>query len=77
MSEKMPAGKFKAECLKVMDRVSRTRRKIIITKRNVPIAEIGPIREAESEEAFGKLKGTVHYHGDIVEPIDEEWDANS
>lgn len=77
MSEKMPAGKFKAECLKVMDRVSRTRRKIIITKRNIPIAEIGPIRDSEPEEAFGKLSGTVQFHCDIVKPIDEEWDANS
>lgn len=72
----MPAGKFKAECLKVMDRVSRTRRKIVITKRNVPIAQIGPIDEKE-EEIFGKLKGTVHYHGDIINPIDEVWDASN
>ena len=29
MTERMKAGKFKAECLKVMDRVKKTRKKII------------------------------------------------
>ncbi len=77
MSEKMSAGKFKAECLKVIDRVSRTRRKIIITKHSIPIAEIGPIRDSEPEEAFGKLSGTVQFHSDLVKPIDEDWDSNS
>jgi prevent-host-death family protein len=76
MDEKMKAGKFKAECLKVMEKVRKTRRKIIITKRGAPIAKLVPIEEKE-ELSFGKLKGTVHFKGDIIEPIDEEWDATS
>lgn len=76
MDEEMKAGKFKAECLKVMDRVKKTRRKITITKRNVPVAKLVPVDEKE-EKGFGKLKGTIHFKGDIISPIDEEWDANS
>ncbi|HEV3269406.1 MAG TPA: type II toxin-antitoxin system prevent-host-death family antitoxin [Candidatus Rhabdochlamydia sp.] len=77
MDETMQAGKFKAECLKVMERVKKTRRKIIITKRNIPIAKLVPI-DAEDEKIFGRLKGTVHFkQDDIIEPIEESWDADS
>lgn len=76
MDEKMKAGQFKAQCLKVMERVRKTRRKIVITKRNVPVAKLVPIEEKEAK-AFGKLKGTVHIKGNLMEPINEEWDANS
>ncbi len=75
MSEYMKAGKFKTECLKVMDRVKKTRRKVIITKHNVPVAQLVPIEEKE-QSLFGKLKGTVHFKGDIISPINEEWDAD-
>ena len=75
MEEYMKAGQFKAKCLKVMDRVKRTRRRVIITKRNVPIAQLVPIDEKD-RVVFGKLKGTVHVVGDLLAPIDEAWDAN-
>ncbi len=75
MDEYMKAGQFKAKCLKVMDRVKRTRRRVIITKRNVPIAQLVPIEEKD-RVVFGKLKGTVHIVGDLLAPIDEVWDAN-
>lgn len=76
MEEKMKAGQFKAECLKMMDKVKRTRRKIIITKRNVPIAQLCPL-EKNVSKAFGKMKGSIHFIGDIIAPIDEVWDADS
>ena len=76
MDEKMKAGKFKAECLKVMDRVRRTRRNVIITKRNIPVAKLVPVEE-EKISIFGRLKGTVHIRGDIIAPIGETWDADS
>ncbi len=69
MAEYMDAGQFKAECLKIMDRVKQTRQKVIITKRNVPVAQLVPLNEKKATPAFGKLKGTVHYRGDIIRPI--------
>jgi prevent-host-death family protein len=75
MTEHMKAGHFKAKCLKVMDRVKRTRRRIIITKRNIPIAQLAAIAE-KKVQAFGKLKGTVHIHEDLMGSIDEVWDTN-
>lgn len=75
MQEFMQAGKFKAECLKVMDRVKKSRKRIIITKHRKPIAQIIPIEE-EDVRLFGKLRGTVHVMGDLILPIDEEWNAS-
>ena len=49
-------------------------KKIIITKRNKPIAQLVPIEEDDGI-LFGKMKGTIHVIGDIMAPIDEVWDA--
>lgn len=76
MTEYMKAGKFKAQCLKVMDKVKKTRRKIIITKRNKPVAQLVPVEEKETS-LFGAMKDTVHFLGDVISPIDEAWNANS
>ena len=75
MSEYIQAGKFKAKCLRLMDKVQRTKKKIIITKRNKPIAQLVPIEE-DSGSLFGKMKGTIRVVGDILAPIDEVWDAS-
>jgi prevent-host-death family protein len=76
LRKRMPAGKFKAECLKIMDEVQRKKIHIVITKRNVPVAEMVPIEE-KKRPSFGWMKGTGHVIGDIIEPIDEVWDACS
>ncbi len=74
MSEFIQAGKFKAQCLRLMDRVQRTKRRIVITKRNKPVAQLIPI-EKDVSVLFGKMKGTVQILGDIISPIEEVWDA--
>ncbi len=75
MTEYIQAGKFKARCLKLMDKVQKTKRKIVITKRNKPIAQLVPI-EKDEKPLFGKMKGTIHIIEDIIAPIDEVWDAS-
>ncbi len=75
MERRMQAGKFKAECLRIMDEVNKSGRELVITKRNHPIAKLCPIDDAHIS-LFGRMKGTVHIVGDIVEPVGEAWDAN-
>ena len=70
----IPAGKFKAGCLQIMDEVQRTKMHIIITKRNVPVAEMVPVEE-KKRPGFGWMKGTAHDTGNIIQSIGEEWDA--
>lgn len=75
-SNMIPAGQFKTHCLQIMENVRKTGKKIIITKRNVPVAQIVPI-DKKKEKGFGKLKGTLHTEGNIINPIDETWNADS
>ncbi len=69
------AGKFKAQCLQLMDEVSNKHFSLVITKHGKPIAKLVPI-EVTEKNIFGCLKNTVTIRGDIIEPIDSDWEAN-
>ena len=75
MDEFVKAGEFKSKCLRIMDKVKRTKRRVIITKRNKPVAQLLPIEE-NTILAYGCMKDTVEILGDILSPIDEVWDAD-
>ena len=72
----MPAGQFKARCLKVMDEVRSTREPVVITKKGRPVAKLVPA-EGQPEDVFGCMKGEVEIVGDIVAPAVplEDWDV--
>jgi len=74
--KEIPAGEFKAKCLRLMDVVQKTKASIIITKYGKPVAKLVPV-EDEPSDFFGCMKGTVRIVGDIVSPIDVEWEANA
>jgi prevent-host-death family protein len=74
MPTTIPAGEFKAKCLKLLDEVAEKRETLVITKRGKPVAELKPI-QAEREPFVGSMKGTVEILGDIISPIDVEWEA--
>ena len=62
MSEKIPAGEFKAKCLQVLDEVQRQRKQVVITKRGKPIAKLVPADESRSE-VFDSLRGKIEIVG--------------
>lgn len=68
------ASEFKAKCLKIMDEVAATGETVVITKHGVPITELVPAKR-RPDTLFGAMKGSVIYMGDIVSPIDVEWEA--
>ncbi len=70
----MPAGQFKAKCLKVLDEVAQTREPVIVTKFGKPVARLVPIRR-EGSDIIGAMRGSVLWEGDIISPLDVEWDA--
>lgn len=74
---KMPAGEFKAKCLKVMDDVQHFHREVIITKFGKPVAKLIPMELAKPKSAFGCMKGTVVIKGDIVGSTGEKWSAET
>jgi prevent-host-death family protein len=71
----IPAGRFKAQCLALMDEVNRTRRPITITKRGKPVARLVPLTDEKPRALFGWLAGHVVEEGDIVSPVDEPWES--
>lgn len=71
------AGKFKAECLKLMDDVSKFHTEIIITKHGKPVAKLVPCANETEKPLFGYLKNSVELTGDIVQPIRDAWDADA
>ncbi len=74
------ASEFKAKCLKFVDQVAQTGETLVITKNGRPTAELGPVKELgpikkRVDSLFGLHKGQIHIKGDIVSPLDVEWDA--
>ena len=71
-------SRFKATCLEVLERVRRTGRSVVITKRGAPLAEVVPPSTATiGKEWLGSLRGSATITGDIVAPAAaaEDWDA--
>jgi len=74
MSRIIKASEFKAKCLAVLDEVERTRQPVVITKRGKPVADVVP-HKPEKRKLFGLLKDELFIEGDIISPIDVEWEA--
>jgi prevent-host-death family protein len=74
--KRMAAGKFKAQCLRLIDEVHATREPVVITKRGRPLAKLVPA-EGKPDDIFGCLKGIVEIVGDIESPVvpPEDWEA--
>lgn len=69
------AGQFKAQCLQLMDQVQQSRKEIVITKHGKPVAKLVPVEESVAQSVFGYLQGTVEIVGDIVSPVEENWEV--
>jgi prevent-host-death family protein len=68
----IPAARFKAQCLRLLDEVAETGEAIVVTKRGKPVAKVEPVEEPPS------LKGSVVYlvsDEELIAPIDEVWNA--
>jgi prevent-host-death family protein len=72
--ETIKASEFKAKCLQLMDEVKATGKEIIITKNGEPVSKLVPIKK-RPKTLFGAHKKVVKIYGDIISPLDEEWEA--
>ena len=73
MQAMIGAGDFKAKCLKLLDEVANKREPLVITKHGKAVAKLVPM--PLDTQLFGALAGSVHQEGDIVSPLDNDWDA--
>jgi prevent-host-death family protein len=69
----VPATEFKARCLALLGDVVNDREPLIVTRHGKPVVRVVPY----TEEAAGDnpLKGSIVFETDLIEPIDEDWDA--
>ena len=75
----IPAGEFKAKCLKIMDEVAATGVPVVVTKRGKPVVRLEPSGQvAPAGSIFGAAWGMAEIveGADLVssEFSDEEWD---
>lgn len=68
------ASEFKARCLRLMDEVAETGEEIVITKNGAPVAKLIAYQQPR-KAPWGADKGRVHILGDIMSPVDVEWEA--
>jgi prevent-host-death family protein len=74
--KQMPAGKFKARCLSVMDDVNATGEPVLITKRGTPVAKVVPVA-SRKQDLFGFMAGEFKIVGDIESAVvpPEQWEV--
>lgn len=68
------ASEFKAKCLALMDEVASSGEEIVVTKKGKPVVSI-VAHGKPGRSLLGLHKGEVRILGDIVSPIDVEWEA--
>jgi prevent-host-death family protein len=68
------AGKFKAQCLALLDEVAREHETIVVTKRGKPVAKITAVTDGQAD-LRERLKGSILREEDIVSPVPFTWEA--
>ena len=69
---------FKATCLARLDRVKRTGRPLLITRKGEPVAQVNPPPPAQPTASWlGTMQSTGRIVGDIVSSAtsDREWEV--
>ena len=72
----MKASEFKAKCLGLIDELAAHGGEIVITKNGKPVAKLTAFQE-RPQTLFGAGRGRMKIIGDIISPIDVEWEAQS
>lgn len=73
--KEVKASEFKARCLQFMDEVAETREPVVITKHGKPVCQLVPYKP-KPKTLFGVSKDTIMIKGDIISPIDVEWEVD-
>lgn len=71
---RMAAGKFKDQCLKVLDEVARRKTPVTITKRGRPVATLVPYTAAA--QATKSLTGSILRERGSPYGTGEAWDGD-
>ena len=76
MQETIPISKFKDTCFHILDKVKKTGKSIIVTRKGEPIALVTPPpRPPKSDPWLGCMKDRIKITGDIITPALDEKEA--
>ncbi len=71
--ESLSVSEFKATCLAVLEDINQQKKRVVITKRGKPIAEVIPF---ETDHEGISLKDTVTFMEDIISPVaEDDWEV--
>lgn len=76
MSGEVGAAAFKAQCLQIIDRVSKDRQSVTITKRGRPVAILSAV-PGTAPSPFGAMQGSVLGYDGPFEPAADPSDWNA
>lgn len=70
------AAEFKAHCLELIQRVNQTHEEIVVTRYGRPLAKLVAYAE-EVPPLLGYMAAFTGDVGDLLAPIDEEWESDA
>ena len=70
------ASEFETKCLELMDEVASGGQGLVITKHGQPVARLVPY-QTRTETLFGIDRGRFEIVGNLDDPIDVEWEAET
>lgn len=74
--ESVSVSRFKATCLELMRKVKATGQPLLITRNGEPVAQlIPPPATPATPDWIGSGVGTGRILGDVVSPLEVEWEA--
>ncbi|AFC71226.1 type II toxin-antitoxin system Phd/YefM family antitoxin [Rickettsia australis] len=74
MTTKIAISQFKSHCLEIIEKLQTNKESIIITKRDREVAQIFHIN-TKNTSIFGMLKNKAERKADILDPIEDKWNA--
>ena len=76
--EKINVSEFKAVCLRLLEQIRQTGEPLQILKNGEPLAVVYPAKPKKRKGSFGALKDSLTGSlGDIMSPLDVDWEADS
>ena len=68
------ATEFKTHCLALLEEVRETRQPLLVTRHGKPVVEISPY-VPNNAGRVNPLKGSIVFQGDLISPLEENWDC--
>lgn len=77
MKNEIAISEFKAHCLEIVSKLETSKKTVIITRRNKPVAKLIPFKTPTKKTLFGSMKHRASIKSDLLKPLGVKWDAEN